>query len=66
MPKKDETRPPARMPGQIVTDDGGRPEVDDGGRPIVDPAPGPTTPAEPTAADAVDAAEPKRRPRKRT
>lgn len=27
--------PPAKMPGQIINDDGGRPLVDDGGRPIV-------------------------------
>lgn len=27
--------PPAKMPGQILNDDGGRPLVDEGGRPIV-------------------------------
>lgn len=31
---QDETRPPAKMPGALVVDDGGRPVTDDGGRPV--------------------------------
>jgi hypothetical protein len=27
--------PPAKMPGTILLDDGGRPVVDDGGRPVI-------------------------------
>lgn len=64
MTKDADLRPPSKMPGQVDTDDGGRPVVDDGGRPvIVQPADGPTAPAD------VDAppAEPRRRSaRKRT
>lgn len=43
----DETVPPAKMPGALVVDDGGRPVVDDGGRPV---------PVDFPAADDVEAA----------
>lgn len=70
MTRDADRRPPSKMPGQVETDEGGRPVVDDGGRPVIaDPAPGPTTPApagsEGAAGDAVEATT-RKRPRKRT
>lgn len=45
----DETIPPAKTPGQLATDEGGRPLVDEGGRPVVEGKP---------TADELDAADP--------
>lgn len=39
--------PPSKMPGQVLTDDGGRPLTDDGGRPIVEGVPVEGTPGAP-------------------